>query len=466
MTNTNSCNSNSDSINKKYNTFSENKESNMASKSYIYILDWTQSHNAIKIGKANDIQARYYQLKQHYGKADLDNSYWIEVPVSKVTNIETLIHLRLNQYKKNPSIQADGSTEFFEKSAINSLKELCEDMGLTIHKGIKKKPKKIKRKEVDYVYLQQKKKERLEQEIRKNQRTLRRIVTVLKYLNSQANRFIPRYEKPNDNQIIKYYNSTSNVKRYVNSVILCPENKIKTDYLVWLIHKSRLAMSYENGNSSSMSLIINCDYHYNIKSQNLISIYFDKSFLIPFKELRDIKKSEYPAEYNYIQEHLITHINEIIRLTEQYLNKMTANFDVNSWLNPVFEWQNEKQATSKAGEFKFLKLSQREIKIKLEIDKIKSITKGKNTWEIKLNDEKSTILSISQNLLNNDSNNDSLNNQTLYPYDENNYFKFLKFIEDLFIKDNIYSSYSDQIIFYPKKILKKSYTLDDLSDIF
>lgn len=438
----------------------------MAGKSYIYILDWTHAHNAIKIGKANDINARYYQLKQHYGKADLDKSYWIEVPDSKVTKIETLIHLRLNQYKKNLTIQADGSTEFFEKSAINSLKELCEDMGLTIHKGIKKAPKNNKRKKVDDAYLQQKKQERFEKEIRKNQRTLRRIVTVLKYLNSQVDLFIPRYEKPNENKLIAFYNSTSNVKRYVNSVILCPENKIKTYYLEWLMSKSRLHMSYENGNSSSTSLIPNCDYHFNIKSQILISIYFDKSFLIPFKELRDIKKSEYPAEYNYIQEHLITHINEIIRLTEQYLNKMTANFDVNSWLNPVFEWQNEKQETSKAGEFKFLKLSQREIIIKLEIDKIKSITKGKNTWEIKLNDEKSTILSISQNLLKNNSDNDSLSNRTLYPFDENNYFKFLKFIEDLFIKDNIYSNYSDQIIFYPKKILKNSYSLDDLSDIF
>lgn len=431
----------------------------MASKSYIYILDWTQSHNAIKIGKANDIQARYYQLKQHYGKADLDNSYWIEVPVSKVTNIETLIHLRLNQYKKNPSIQADGSTEFFEKSAINSLKELCEDMGLTIHKGIKKAPQKNKRKKVDYAYQQQKKKEKIEKQIRNDQRVLKRIITVFKYLNSNKEKFVPKYEKPSDKELVRLYNSTANAQRFLKSIILCPEHTIKISFLKWFREKSN--------NFSVRNLInqIEWEWHNN-DPKYATSIYIDSSFLIPFKYLRDLKKTDFPDIYNYINENLIYYIREVISLVEDYLSNRKANFDINTWLNPVFEWQNEDRVATKAGEFKFLKTTQREINIKLEIDKIKSIKKNIDTWDIELNDGKSTILSISQNLFNSNKDYNHLVNRILFLLDEINYFKFLRFIEDLFIKDKIYSNTYEETIFYPKEISNKSYSLDDISDIF
>ena len=46
-------------------------------KSFIYIIDWTSTLSAIKIGKADNIYSRYSQLKSNFGEADLANSYWI-----------------------------------------------------------------------------------------------------------------------------------------------------------------------------------------------------------------------------------------------------------------------------------------------------------------------------------------------------------------------------------------------------
>lgn len=87
----------------------------LAKKSYIYIIDWTSTQDTIKIGKADNIYSRCLQLKSSFGEADLSNSFWIEVPASKVTQTELLIHLRLKNYRKEIATKSDSSTEFFDK---------------------------------------------------------------------------------------------------------------------------------------------------------------------------------------------------------------------------------------------------------------------------------------------------------------------------------------------------------------
>lgn len=49
-----------------------------------------------------------------------------------------------------------------------------------------------------------------------------------------------------------------------------------------------------------------------------------------------------------------------------------------------------------------------------------------------------------------------------YFADEDNYFKFLHFLNDLFIKDTKVIKEIETIIYYPKSIENKIYSIDDL----
>ena len=211
--------------------------------SFIYIIDWTSTLSAIKIGKADNVYSRYSQLKSNFGEADLANSYWIEVPVSKVNDIEKLIHLRLKRYRKEIPIKSDGSTEFFDINSFESLKEICKDMDLTIQKGISESKKKDKR-IMTYAEQQQKAKENIEKSIRKVQRTLKRLITVFKYLNQEKNNFEIKYMKPDEKALIRRYYESDSPKRWINSFIICPEKKVKGKFLDWLQKKSSLDIYY------------------------------------------------------------------------------------------------------------------------------------------------------------------------------------------------------------------------------
>lgn len=427
-------------------------------KSYIYIIDWTSTQDAIKIGKADNIYSRYLQLKSSFGEADLSNSYWIEVPASKVSQTELLIHLRLKNYRKEIATKSDGSTEFFDKKSIESLMELCRDMDLIIQKGIKE-PKKKSKNIIDYTYQQQKKKEEFEKLIRKNQRTLKRFITVFKYLNSEKNNFVIKYLKPSESSLIKHYNQNSCHKRWVDSVIFCPEKKLKKTFLGWLFKQRGLDMIYENrGGFCSINLFSSYSVSYN--NEYITSIDFGENYLNAFKEFRDVKKSEEPEQYDYNQKYLLPYLDEVISQIEKYLEKREVDFDIENWLNPKYEWQNTEDNDERFGTFKLLKPSTREIKVNIEVKIIESIIETSNNWIIKLKDKNSEI-SISRFPI---ENNSSLDKQLFHFSNEDNHFKFLKFLDELFIKDLINMNGTKTNIYYPKSLSNKLYSLEDLFD--
>lgn len=427
-------------------------------KSYIYIIDWTSTQDAIKIGKADNIYSRYLQLKSSFGEADLSNSYWIEVPASKVTQTELLIHLRLKNYRKEIAAKSDGSTEFFDKKSIESLMELCRDMDLIIQKGIKE-PKKKNKNIIDYTYQQQKKKEEFEKLIRKNQRTLKRFITVFKYLNTERNNFVIKYLKPSENSLIKYYNENSTPKRWVESIIVCPEKKLKRKFMEWIYKQRGLDMLYENkGGSCSMNIFSSYRLSYN--DEYITSINFGEYYLNAFKSLRDIKKTNDPEQYDYNQKYLLLYLNEIISQIEIFLEKREADFDIENWLHPKYEWENNENSEEHFGTFKFLKPSKREIELKLEVNKIKSITETTNNWILKAKDTNSEIL-ISRFPF---KENGYLGKQLFFLSDEDNHYKFLKFLNELFINDINNINGTKTNIYYSKSISNKIYSLDDIFD--
>ena len=425
-------------------------------KSFIYIIDWTSTLSAIKIGKADNIYSRYSQLKSNFGEADLANSYWIEVPVSKVNDIEKLIHLRLKRYRKEISIKSDGSTEFFDINSFESLKELCKDMDLTIQKGISK-PKKRNKRIMTYAEQQQKAKENFEKSIRKAQRTLKRLITVFKYLNQEKNNFEIKYLKPDEKALIRRYYQSSSPKRWVNSFIICPEKKVKGKFLDWLQKKSSLHIDYGIGaGSSSMNLF---SYPLNDSGDEYVTdIYFQECLLTNLKNLRALKKNDSPKEYDYNHKYLLPYLDEIISQIEKFLERRQADFNVENWLYPNYEWLNNRNKNRCSEVFNLQKPSKRVIKVNLETEKIESIIVTRKNWILKLKDKEAEIF-ISR--LHNEDNSFS-HDHLFYFADEDNYFKFLNFINDLFIKDTKVINVIETIIYYPKSIENKIYSIDDL----
>lgn len=115
----------------------------MPKKSYIYIIDWTERHNCIKIGKANNIWERYRSLKRDFGEADLENSYWLEEKESNIYNIEKIIHTFIRQYKIDYPVAVNGYTELFQYEALEEIKLICNKMGIVLHHGINNVSSKI-----------------------------------------------------------------------------------------------------------------------------------------------------------------------------------------------------------------------------------------------------------------------------------------------------------------------------------
>ena len=387
--------------------------------SFIYIIDWTSTLSAIKIGKADNVYSRYSQLKSNFGEADLANSYWIEVPVSKVNDIEKLIHLRLKRYRKEIPIKSDGSTEFFDINSFESLKEICKDMDLTIQKGISESKKKDKR-IMTYAEQQQKAKENIEKSIRKVQRTLKRLITVFKYLNQEKNNFEIKYMKPDEKALIRRYYESDSLKRWINSFIICPLNDSDDEFVT--------------------------------------DIYFQEYFLTNLKNLRALEKNDNPKQYDYNQKYLLPYLDEIIFQIEKFLERRQADFNVENWLYPNYEWLNNRNKNRCSEVFNLQKPSKRVIKVNLETEKIESIIVTRKNWILKLKDKEAEIF-ISR--LHNEDNSFS-HDHLFYFADEDNYFKFLNFINDLFIKDTKVINVIETIIYYPKSIENKIYSIDDL----
>lgn len=430
-------------------------------KSFIYIIDWTATQGAIKIGKADNIYARYLQLKSNFGDADLLNSYWIEVPNSKVIHIESLIHVRLNKYRREITDKSEGYTEFFDISSLESLNEFCNDMGLIMRKGIEEpkipKKKKQNKNDLNNTLRQQKIKNRIEKSVRQSQRTLKRFIKVFKYLNVEENKFFIQYIKPSEKLLINEYYRTGIPKRWLDSIVLCPEKKLKQTFFEWFKRKSHLEMVYESGRAyCSMNLLSQSSYR--LRNGYISSFDCVGDYLNTFKKLRDVKESEDPAQYIYNQKYLLPYLDEIIYQIETFLKKIKSDFDIANWLNPVYEWNDTKDNCNKHGEFKLQKPSNRVLKLNIEIEKIEYILEYKMNWRIKVKDQESMIL-ISRMVFKEGG---LLKERLLYLSDEENYFKFVKFLNDLFIKDtkNIEDVITD--IYYPKSISEKVYSLEDL----
>lgn len=421
-------------------------------KSFIYIIDWTSTLGAIKIGKADNIYSRYSQLKSNFGKADLANSYWIEVPTSKVNDIEKLIHLRLKRYRKEISIKSDGSTEFFDIDSFESLKELCKDMDLTIQKGISE-PKKKNKRIMTYAEQQQKAKENIEKSIRKDQRTIKRLITVFEYLNHEENNIKIKYLKPDEISLVRRHYKNPSPKRWINSFIIFPEKKVKAKFLEWLQRKSFLDRSYGTGSSILfLSNLKKSDDEY------ITSIFYREDFLTNFKKLRASEKNDNPKQDDYKQKRLIPYFDELIFQIEKFLEKRQADFNIENWLYPNYEWQNNGNENGESEIFDLQKPSKRVIKVNLEPEKIESIIVNRNNWVLKLKDKESEIF-ISRLVM---EDNSFSHAHLFYFADEDNYFKFLHFLNDLFIKDTQIIKEIETIIYYPKSIKNKIYSIDEL----
>lgn len=202
-------------------------------------------------------------------------------------------------------------------------------------------------------------------------------------------------------------------------------------------------------------------YEYSYNTEYVTSISFEEYYLNDFKDLlRDIKNSEDSGQYDYNQKHLLPYLKEIISQIEIFLEKREADFDIENWLHPKYEWENNENSDEHFGTFKFLKPSMREIKVKLEVNKIKSIIETTSNWILKTKDTNSEIL-ISRFPF---KENTDFGKQLFFLSDEDNHYKFLNFLNELFIKDISNTSGTKTNIYYPKLISNKLYSLDDLFD--
>ena len=148
----------------------------------------------------------------------------------------------------------------------------------------------------------------------------------------------------------------------------------------------------------------------------------------------------------------------VIFQIEKFLEKRQADFNVENWLYPNYEWQNNRNDNGDSGIFNLQKLSKRVIKVNLEPKKIESIIVNENHWTLKFKDKESEIL-ISRLLIDDNS---FSHDHLFYFENEDNYFKFLNFLNDLFIKDTKIIKEVDTIIYYPKTIKNKLHSIDDL----
>lgn len=91
-------------------------------KSYVYLLFFKNKH-IFKIGKADNISSRYYQLKKYWGEIDAENSYFIETDSKNVHQLEKFLQFYCNGYVQ-PQEFGDGKTEFFSEDALPDILDL------------------------------------------------------------------------------------------------------------------------------------------------------------------------------------------------------------------------------------------------------------------------------------------------------------------------------------------------------
>ena len=329
-------------------------------------------------------------------------------------------------------------------------------MDLTIQKGISK-PKKNNKKIMTYAEQQQKAKENIEKSIRKDQRTLKRLITVFKYLNQEENNFKIKYLKPDEKYLVRRYYESPSPKRFLETFIFFPEKKVKGKFLNWLQRTSSLDMHYGIGMGSGRMALFS--YYWNFLNDEYISYFPYKGDLLNnVKNLRAFEKNNDPKQYDYSQKYLLPYLDEIIFQIERFLEKRQADFNTENWLSPNYEWQNNGNENGGSEIFNLQKPSKRIIKVNLEPEKIESIIVNRDNWVLKLKDKESEIL-ISRLVM---EDNSFSHAHLFYFADEDNYFKFLHFLNDLFIKDTQIIKEIETIVYYPKSIENNIYSIDEL----
>lgn len=88
----------------------------MADLSYLYILHFPRT-NAIKIGKANEVQQRIETLQRDWGAVDYEGSYRLQLDVDSVMALERSLHGLVRHFSRGYQ-HGDGKTEMFSVDAL------------------------------------------------------------------------------------------------------------------------------------------------------------------------------------------------------------------------------------------------------------------------------------------------------------------------------------------------------------
>lgn len=93
-------------------------------KSFLYFVIFP-NYKYLKIGKSNNIENRMLSIRHLWGDIDYENSYYLELPTSKVFKIEKALHNLLDDFKIT-NISGDGYTEIFSLDVLDTAISLIE----------------------------------------------------------------------------------------------------------------------------------------------------------------------------------------------------------------------------------------------------------------------------------------------------------------------------------------------------
>ncbi|HFI0107772.1 TPA: GIY-YIG nuclease family protein [Streptococcus suis] len=419
----------------------------MTKKSYIYILNWTEVHGCIKIGKANNIWNRYQQLKKGFGEADLENSYWFEEKETAILQIEKLLHTFTRKYKVDFPKKLEGSTELFEIKALDEVRDLCGRMEIQLHKGIYAPKDKVVAKKSN---IKIKNEKIFKEQIEVNRLKLNNLIEFIHTIN----------EHPGDWGVRDVKSSSSWGHRFIVTTVI-NENP-NSDYKM-TIDEFKELQGFDVNESSWFS------------SSNLLFSYLNYTEdrqLVGFElSSRTINRIEKLIEGDedlslHIKQYYFDLFSQLISELRLLLSKKEeSTFDVEQWLNPKYEWNSDELVdTDKFGVFNLLKYPDfTTINLKLEVSKISKIISNGYSWTIFPNTTTKTIELFqmkppTKEVLH------AINNfqDGIYISDEENYFKFCRFLRDLFEIEK----FGNEYLYTPKNKKPQQLSLDNIEGLF
>ncbi len=408
----------------------------MSKKSYIYILDWTKEHDCIKIGKADNIWKRYQSLKGGLGEANLEKSYWIEYPSKNILGIENLLHLISRKYHLPDAVEKniDGHTELFSVGALNDIKDFCEKYDLILHKGIVP-PKSTKKKKTRHIKSPEEKQEEFERMVHQNQRNIKRCIHLFKVIQNNP-----------ENWIIKDVREVWAGERYIRTSIKT-RFPVREKFFDWAEKFNKISVILPSSSFCSLILI----YSWRWYEDETVELRFGENFLnccLPIGARDSHGKGEH---YDTFYANLLRELN--VEIQKTLALKAQPDFDSEAWLHPKYEWNDSQEPENLYGLFEIISFpSERPYKFQLKVSDISEINKSYGSWVIELNSGKSLTLNKEVNV--------SVGETKVGNYlaDHENYYKFNKFLEDLF---NLYGE-----TYVPKKATKRVYSVDELDNLF